>query len=114
MSVDNSKLSFRTAFRYEHIAKNSNGNLLKGNVIIASSNSSVTVPHNLGYVPYCKVFYEYPAGTIMPALATAGAFIEVDFVPTTTGLTITAYTNYETPAFSNLKVYYRIYEESIT
>lgn len=122
MSIPNSNLvnlAFSSGFRYEHIAKDPNGNELKGHVIIPQTNSPVTVHHGLGYVPYVRAFYEYTIGGkvyAIEALSTNNTYIEVDLDITTTDLTINAFNNNnwdgtDATLFHNLYVYYRIYAE---
>lgn len=55
---DYSKIAFTSAYRYERIATKSS---------IAFTNTAYdtfTIPHNLGYKPYFKLFYRFASGNI--------------------------------------------------
>ena len=57
--ADYSKLSFTSAFRYEYIH-------IKGSVAITTGSflRTITIPHNLGYTPYFKLWYQFNSGKI--------------------------------------------------
>jgi hypothetical protein len=58
MAVDVSRLSFDSAFRYERIAIKSS----IGFSVAAFGIKLLTIPHNLGYIPYVKSYYTYDDG----------------------------------------------------
>jgi len=102
-------ISFSSQFIYEYIPK-------KGNVY---TNTSAVVNHNLGYVPFYKLYIKYPngvysstsnapsAGYITPSVGYQEFTVSSN--ATSTSLTITPFD--ETLANRFVTIYYRIYAE---
>jgi len=115
MTVDNSKLAFSSAFRYERIA-------LKGHASFSIGSfgfQTYTIVHGLGYAPYVKLYYGFGDGKIYPMFAGAASYaiggnqFQVDDISVgTQSITIQAENN-DTPTI-NFTVYYRIYNEPQT
>ena len=89
----------------------------KGSFTVNSALTFVTIPHNLGYVPYIKVVYEYPdgSGQLRNASYTSGSYVQVLIEPTTTNVRFNAANNFGAgaPSFtSNCRIYYRIYRRT--
>lgn len=111
---DPAKISFSSAFRYERI-------VLKGSVGFSVAgggfaNTTVTVPHNLGYSPYFKARYNYGGSKTYALFAGPGSFnvdgnggqISNVYVDTTN--LVVFIENFNIPPISGT-VYYRIYAE---
>lgn len=58
MTLDASKLAFSSSSRYERVVLKSHTTFSVG----AFGLRSVTIPHNLGYIPYIKAYYTYGDG----------------------------------------------------
>lgn len=68
--ADPGKLTFLSPLRYERIA-------IKGTVafsVAAFGIQSITIPHNLGYTPYFKVWYAYTDGKVFNYFTGPGSF----------------------------------------
>lgn len=90
---------------------------MKGSVVVNSPLQFPQITHNLGYVPYVRVVYEYPdgSGAIRSASMTSGSFVQVSVEPTEQVVTLNAFNNLGpgNPSFtSNCRLYYRIYRRT--
>lgn len=115
MVVDVSKLSFDSAFRYERIAIKSNTSFS----VAAFGLQFLTIPHNLGYIPYVKSYYTYGDGKYFDLFSGNSSF----GIDGNGGQVDTAYadaTNYYIQISEGLgspvsgTIYYRIYAEPQT
>lgn len=106
------KLSFLSTVRYEYIA-------LKGSVpfsVAAFGIQTVTIPHNLGYVPYVKGYYTYGdgkyfrlySGNVSYAIDGNGGQIDNESIDTSNYI-IEVSENNGSPISGT--IYYRIYAE---
>lgn len=115
--TDFSKVAFSSRFRYERIA-------LKSSVAFSVpgggfANTTVTIPHNLGYRPYVKAYYTYVSGKYFALFSGAGSFdvdgngsqISNSYADTTNFVVFIE--NFGVPAVSGT-IYYRIYAEPQT
>jgi hypothetical protein len=112
MAVDLSKLAFYSGTRYERTA-------LKSHVafsLAAFGVQTLTVAHNLGYVPYYKLFYAYGDGKYFQMFAGNGSYAidgnggQVDNIyPDSTNIYIELSENNGSPISGT--IYYRIYAE---
>jgi hypothetical protein len=112
MAVDLSKLAFYSGSRYERIA-------LKGNfpfTIAASTFPVYTITHNLGYIPYVKLWYTFSDSKYFPMFSGASSFsidgnlIQVDDITVTT-TTISVTMENDDSVTHTGTIYYRIYAE---
>lgn len=109
--ADYSKLGFTSAFRYEHIAT-------KGSISFSNSGyDTFTIPHNLGYKPYYKLFYRFGTGNIYVMSPGPSSYL-IDGVSDTqvdnvyadnTNIYVIMLVNYGGPYTGT--IYYRIYAE---
>ena len=114
MATDPGKLNFDSAYRYERVA-------IKSSVPFAVAgggfgNTTVTIPHNLGYRPYVRAWYTYGSGKIFELFTGAGSFnvdgnsAQISNANATNTDYIVFIENFGIPAISG-RVYYRIYAE---
>lgn len=112
--VDYSKLAFDSSLRIEHIA-------LKGSSSFTLTNSVglviVTIPHNLGYSPYFKMFYGFGDGKYFGGFAGPASFdidsnqVQIDnMYADTVNLYVQVSLNFWTVDIHGI-IYYRIYAE---
>lgn len=112
--VDGSKLSFSSAFRYERVVKKSSKtfNVAGGGF----ANTTVTIPHNLGYRPYVKAKYSFGDGKYFDLFAGPGSFnldgngAQISNANADTINYTIFIENFGGPAISGT-IYYRIYAE---
>lgn len=111
---DYSKLSFLSTLRVERIAlKGSIGFSVAGG---GFSNTTVTIPHNLGYRPYIKSFYTYGSGKYYDLWAGPGSYdidgnaTQISNADASTTSYVIFIENFGVPAISGT-IYYRIYAE---
>jgi hypothetical protein len=112
MAVDLSKLSFYSGSRYERIA-------LKGNLpfsIASFAFPTFTITHNLGYIPYVKLWYVFSDSAYFQMFSGASSFsidgnlIQVDDITVTT-TTISVTMENDDSVTHTGTIYYRIYAE---
>lgn len=110
MSLDLTKVLFTTTVRYEYIA-------LKGSVVFAtsSSNATVTIAHNLGYIPFNTLFLQFAGDPNYYASfagfgTQVGNWVVTDYHADATNVYI-SFTNVS--GDSSGIVYYRIYAEPL-
>jgi hypothetical protein len=112
MSVDVSKLAFDSTFRYERIA--TKGSATFG-AIVPFGTQTVTISHNLGYVPYVKSWYTY-GGKIFDLFAGIASFDidgnggQIDNSYVTSSDFVVTIINFGAGNISGT-IYYRIYAE---
>lgn len=113
MSAILSDINFTSAYRYERIA-------LKGSqtfVVSASSFPTETIAHNLGYVPYVKLYYSFGDGKYFPMFAGPSSYdidgnlFQIDNVYVDTA-NITLDLENDNSSSVSITVYYRIYAEN--
>lgn len=105
-------VAFSSASRYEHVA-------VKGHVNIFASGiaNEKTITHNLGYVPFFRLFVLYPGRSFYEPLVQSpidqGAYIDYQvFTDIIDANKITvAYLNNTANPDPTILVYYRIYAE---
>jgi len=114
MAVDLEKLSFYSASRYERVALKSSQNFtVTGG---GFGQTTVTIPHNLGYKPYYKAWYGFGSGKYYQLFAGTATYdidgngAQIDNVSVTTTDLIVVVDNFGVPAISGT-IYYRIYAE---
>lgn len=112
---DYNKVAFSSAFRYERVAlKSSQAFSVAGG---GFANTTVTIPHNLGYRPYIKAKYTYGSGKYFDLFAGPGSFnldgnsAQISNANATTTNYIVFIENFGVPAISGT-IYYRIYAEA--
>jgi hypothetical protein len=127
MTLNPANLAFSSAFRYQYIAKNGSGNPLKGHLSFDVSTTypnavtTYTIPHNLGYVPFFKMWYSFGDGKYYALSAgpstynlDGNGFQMDDAYADATNLYFTAdNTNFSGPDITGT-VFYRIYAEPQT
>jgi hypothetical protein len=106
MSLNNS--AFISTSRYEHIALKSHQSFTTG-----SNSVTVTITHNLGYVPYNKLYLQFPGDSNYYPIFSGGALAYdnwqvVNYTATTTSI---IFTTTSPSASQTATVYYRIYAE---
>lgn len=109
---DLGELAFDSANRVERISTKSHANFS----VPAFGFITVTVPHNLGYIPYYKAFYTYGAGKYYQLYAgvdsydIAGNMVQIDNVYEDT---VNFYVDVLSSAAGVVTgtIYYRIYAE---
>lgn len=113
MSVDVNKLSFSSLNRYERI-------FMKGHVLHDTASGSFTpITHNLGYIPYFKLFVRYPGRDSFAPPVTGeepDGYLDYRFEYgsiDTTKIEVSI-TNLTGGPDSTIPVYYRIYAEPQT
>lgn len=117
MATDLSKLSFDSANRYERIELKSHKDFSVAGGGFA--NTTVTIPHNLGYMPYFKGYYTYGSGKIFQLFAGTDSFNldgnsgQISNVSVSTTDLIIFIENFGAPAIAGT-IYYRIYAEPQT
>lgn len=121
MATDYSKLAFSSGFRYEHLATNASGASLKNHAAYTigasfpSNQPTVTIPHNLGYTPFFRVFIKYPTETKIRVAINGSSGQSDDFNFEIQSLYADS-TNLYIQVFGAVTgsgtIYYRIYEES--
>lgn len=111
---DFNKISFMSKFRYERIAlKNHYDFSVAGG---GFGNTTVTIPHNLGYAPYFKAYYTYGGGRYFSLFAGPGSYNidgnggQISNADATTTNLVIFIENFGAPAISGT-IYYRIYAE---
>lgn len=113
--VNNSLLNFNSGLRYERIA-------LKGSTsfsINASSIKTITISHNLGYVPYIKSWYTFVDGKYFDLFAGTASFnldgnsMQIDNSNADTTNFYVVLDNSSAGTISG-NIYYRIYAEPQT
>lgn len=113
MAILLAKQAFNSGNRYEHIA-------LKSSVPFSVAgggfaNTTITIPHNLGYKPYVKSWYTF-GGKIFDLFAGPASFnldgnsAQISNANVTTANYIIFIENFGVPAI-NGTIYYRIYAE---
>lgn len=109
---DYSKVSFTNKFRYERQVVKGSSPFSMG----AFGSATVTIPHNLGYMPYVKVWYTYASGKVYELFAGANSY-DLDGNGAQVDNTWADSSNLYVSFFSfsgstiNGRVYYRIYAE---
>lgn len=113
MIADPAKLNFSSAFRYERIAlKGSSSFNIAGGVF----NTTITIVHNLGYVPYFKLFYSFSSGKTFALFAGPDSYdidsnqVQIADVSANATSIVVTIDNYNVAAVSG-SVYYRVYAE---
>jgi len=118
MPIDPSKLkniAFSSAFNYQEVK-------LKGSVLYTIApyefNKLVSIPHNLGYKPYFRLYFSLPgSGRIFSMIAGPGSYglvgdYQVDGYNSTETHVNFQLSNYGGGSGAG-RVYYRIYENNI-
>jgi hypothetical protein len=112
MAIDLTKLAFYSGSRYERTALKSNYPF----TITAGSFPTYTISHNLGYIPYVKLWYTFSDGIYYPMFSGAssydidGNFVQVDDITVTTASILVSMENDDSSDHSGV-IYYRIYAE---
>ena len=112
MTIDRSKLAFNSQDRYERIE-------VKGSLAFSNSGyDTFTIAHNLGYIPYCKLFYRFgTAGNIYAMTAGPSSYLidgisdtQVDNIyADSTNIYVKMLVNFGGPWIGT--IYYRVYAE---
>jgi hypothetical protein len=112
MAVDLSKLAFYSGSRYERVVQKSH----LGFSIPAFGIPTVTITHNLGYIPYVKLWYTFGDGKYFQMFSGAASFnidgnsMQIDdIIVSTTTISITI-ENDDSVTHTGT-IYYRIYAE---
>ena len=119
MAVDLSKLNFYSGNRYEYVStKGSSAFSVAGG---GFGSTTITIPHGLGYKPYCKAWYTLNStGKYYQLFAGPGSYnvnttldgigLQVSNVYADTTNLVFFFENFGVPAVTGT-VYYRIYAE---
>jgi hypothetical protein len=119
MSVDYSKIAFSSRFRYEHMATDTSGNPLKSSVafsVAPSTFPTITIPHNLGYVPFFRLYYGFNDGKYYPLFSGPSSYnidgnsFQIDNVYAD-ATNIYVYLENDNTVTVSGRIYYRIYAE---
>lgn len=112
--TDYNRIAFTSGARYERIElKGSSGFSVAGG---GFANTTVTIPHNLGYRPYVKAKYTYGSGKYFDLFAGPGSYNldgnggQISNANATTANYVVFIENFGVPAISGT-IYYRIYAE---
>lgn len=109
MARDDSKLAFSSAFRYQRIH-------MKGTVNVTTASSfttSVNVDHDLGYVPFVRLYVNYPdlTGLRRAELFAYDTEYIVTHEITSTQLKLGITNDFDFADTTVVPFYYRIYAE---
>lgn len=117
MATNLSNVSFTSSNRYEYIALKGNTGFSIGGGGFA--NTTVTIPHNLTYEPYYRLWYVMGSGKIYEMYSGTGSYnidgngVQVSSITVTTSNLVIFFENFGVPAASGT-IYYRIYAEPLT
>ncbi len=104
MAADASKLAFSSAFRYERVA-------LKDSVAFSITSAeffkTITIPHNLGYIPYYRAYYTINDGKYYSLFANQDLMDTITIDSTNLSILLANFG----PSTITGTIYYRIYEE---
>lgn len=106
------KTQFASIARYEYIAAKSH---TTAPIVAGGGNTNITIPHNLGYVPFARLFLVLPGDSnvypILPNPQIAyDAYQIVNYYLDSTNVYLTLSSPSSATA-GNYTVYYRIYAE---
>lgn len=111
--ADNNKLAFTSQFRYEQF-------VLRGSipfsVTFAAGYAEFTITHNLGYIPFFRLWYDYGAAAKYECFSgpdsfgIAGNGGQIDTIIVDTSKILIGIDNFAAPTVAG-RIYYRIYKE---
>jgi hypothetical protein len=118
MAVQGNKLSFTSQYRYEFVAKKgSTGFTIGGS--FPTNQPTITIPHNLGYVPFFRLYYTFSSGIYYQLFAGNSSYniegnqIQVENIYADTSNVYVAFFNNAATTVGGT-IYYRIYGEPQT
>lgn len=112
MTVDLSKLAFYSGSRYERVSTKTS---VAFSLPPASFNNFVTITHNLGYIPYVKLWYTF-GGKVYPMFSGPFSFnldgnsVQVDDITLTTTTVVATFENNSAGTVTGT-MYARVYAE---
>lgn len=106
-------LAFSTKYRYERVVLKGNSSFTVG----ANSIYTVTIVHNLGYIPYVEAYYTYNDGKYFNLFSGVGSYnidgnqVQIDDAWADTVNYNVTFDNFDFVNTYSGAVYYRIYAE---
>jgi hypothetical protein len=114
---DNNKLAFTSKFRYEQF-------ILRGSVpfsvTYAEFYKEFFINHNLGYIPFFRLWYDYGDGRILECFAgptsydASGNGGQIDNITADTSKILIGVENFGAGPTVSGRFYYRIYKEPLS